>query len=345
MNVLGIIVAILIFGLLIFIHEGGHFLCARLFRVTINEFSIGMGPKLISKKSKKSGTEYSLRALPIGGYVSMVGEDEESTDENAFTNKPVWQRIIITVAGATVNIVAGILVMCLLVIFTSGLLPSNTVAGFITDDASSQKSGLAVGDTIVEIDGTPIHIGNEIVYEIMRKGIEPVDIVVMRDGNRIVLEDVVFSRETEEGITYGTMDFSIYGEAKNFGTVVKHSFFRSVSTIKMIWESLFDLVTGRYGLEAVSGPVGVTTALGDAMSAGFGNFVYLSVVISMNLGVMNLLPLPALDGGRLVFQIIEAIRRKPLSREIEGKIHFAGIIILMIIMVLITFKDIFTLFS
>lgn len=324
----------------------GHYLTARLFGVTINEASIGMGPKLFSKRSKKTGILYSLRALPIGGFVSMVGEDEESDDENAFHRKPVGQRIIITVAGAFMNLFVGVLVMSLLVM-TQDVLPSNVVGAFMEyEDGTpnyAQAAGLQIGDEIVEIEGTRVHIANETVYEIMRKGIEPIDVTVLRDGERITFEDVIFPTIVDHGVRYGNMDFKVNPEAKTPGAVFKHAVFRSTSTIKMIWESLYDLVTGRYGVESVSGPVGVTKALGEAAESGISDLVYLAVVISMNLGVMNLLPLPALDGGRLLFQLIEVVRRKPVPTEIEGYVHFAGMVLLMILMVVVAVKDIFTL--
>ncbi len=314
--------------------------------MTINEAAIGMGPKLFSHRSKKTGILYSLRALPIGGFVSMAGENEESEDENAFSRKPVGQRIIITVAGAFMNLAVGILVMSLLVA-TQDVLPSNVVGAFIEhEDGTSnyaQAAGLRIGDEILEIDGTRVHIANETVYEIMRKGIEPLDVTILRDGERITLENVLFPMIVDQGIRYGAMDFKVNPEAKTPATVLKHAVFRSVSTIKMIWESLYDLVTGRYGVESVSGPVGVTKALGEAAESGMSDLVYLAVVISMNLGVMNLLPLPALDGGRLLFQLIEVVRRKPIPTEVEGYVHFAGMVLLMILMVVVAVKDIFTL--
>ena len=302
-----------------------------------------MGPKILSKKSKKTGIAYSLRLFPIGGFVSMVGEDEESEDENAFYKKPVWQRIIITAAGALTNIIAGVLVMCILVIASKDPLASNTVAEFVYDDQGvcyAENAGMEIGDRIISVEGTRVHIGNEIFYEIMRKGIEPVDITLERNGERIVLEDVTFPTFEEEGTVFGTIDFRVFAEARTFGSVLKHGLFRSVSTIKMIWESLIDLIRGRYGIDAISGPIGVTEALGEAAKSGISDLVYLAVVISMNLGVMNLLPLPALDGGRLLFQFIELVTRRPVKKEIEGYIHFAGIVLLMILMVLIAVKDI-----
>lgn len=337
-------IAILIFGLLIFIHEFGHYLTARAFHVTIREFAIGMGPKLFTKVSRKTGIAYSLRALPIGGFVSMVGEDEESEDENAFHRKPVWQRILITVAGAAMNIVVGILVMSILVM-TQDTLASTTVAEFReTESISTYEYGLREGDKILKIDGTRVHIANELVYEVMRRGVDPISVTVVRNGEVITLNDVIFPTFTDSGVQFGNIDFYVFAETRTPITVLKHAVFRSVSTIKMIWESLFDLVTGRYGVESVSGPVGVTEALGEAASSGVADLVYLSVVISMNLGIMNLLPLPALDGGRLLFQFIELIRRKPVNPNVEGIVHFIGFVLLMVLFVVITFKDILALF-
>lgn len=342
-TVLYIILAILIFGLLIFIHEGGHYVAARIFKVTIKEFSIGMGPKLISKTSKKTGIAYSLRLFPIGGFVSM-DEDEESDDPNAFTNKAVWKRMIITAAGAAMNIILGIIVMSIYVA-ASPRLGTTTIAEFSNENSVIMQSGLEVGDTIVAVDGKNTHIYSQMYYEIMRKGYEPIDVTVIRDGERITVENVSFPTQNQSGTVFGDIDFKVYALEKNVGTVVKEAYYQSLNTIKMIWESLFDLITGRYGIQAVSGPVGVTEAFVDAARAGVLQFVYLASVISMNLGVMNLLPLPALDGGRLLFQIIELIRRKPVNRNVEGYIHFAGLVLLMILMVLIVFKDVIGLFS
>ena len=333
-----IVFAILIFGLLILIHEGGHFLFARVFRVTVYEFAIGMGPKVLSHTSKKTGIAYSLRLLPFGGFVSMAGEDEDCDDENAFCKKPVWQRMIITAAGAAMNLLVGILVMGILVASAKNL-PSTVVYQFMEDSTSAQY-GLMEDDRITAVEGTAVHTANELVYEVMRKGVEPIDITVRRGGKTVVLHDVAFPTITESGETFGNIDFYVYSETKTPLTVLKHGFFRSLSTIKMIWESLYDLITGRYGMNAVGGPVAVTEAMSEAASVGIADLVYLSVVISMNLGIMNLLPLPALDGGRLMFQLIEAIFRRPVPRHIEAYVHFGGIVVLMALMALITFKDI-----
>ncbi len=305
-----------------------------------------MGPKLLSKTSPKTGIAYSLRALPIGGFVSMEGEDDESADANAFRRKPVWQRIIITSAGAAMNLLIGVLVMGILMA-AEPVLPSTTIGAFVYDDNDvcyAESAGLELGDTIVAVNGTRTHIANEVIYEIMRKGVDPLSVTVIRDGERLTVENVIFPTFSDMGTVFGTVDFKVLPAEKTVGTVLKEAFFRSVNTVRMIWESLFDLITGRYGMEAVSGPVGVTKALGEAAEQGTSNLIYLAVVISMNLGVMNLLPLPALDGGRLVFQFIELIRRKPVRAEVEGYVHFAGLAVLMILMVIIAVKDVIGLF-
>ena len=305
-----------------------------------------MGPKILTKVSKKTGIAYSLRLFPIGGFVSMEGEDDASEDENAFHKKPVWQRIIITAAGAFMNLLIGFIVMSLLVICSKDVLASNTIAEFVYDDGVcyAESAGLRLDDEFYAIDSARVHTSDETIYEIMRRGINPVDITVIRNGEKTVIKDVVFPTFEEEGTVFGTIDFKVYAEGRTFLSVTKHAFFKSVNTVKMIWQSLYDLITGRYGIEAVSGPVGVTEALGEAAAAGFSNLVYLAVVISMNLGIVNLLPLPALDGGRLIFQLIELVRGKPIKVEIEGYIHFAGLVILMILMVLIAVKDVIGLF-
>ena len=313
--------------------------------MSIKEFAIGMGPRLIKKTSEKTGIVYSLRAFPIGGFVSMVGEDEESEDENAFHKKKVWQKLIITAAGPAVNIIFGIIVMSIY-IATSAQLGSTTVSYFPENSAVSVESGLQVGDKIVEVDGHSVHIYSQMSYEIMRRGVEPIDLTVERDGETVVIKDVVFPTIVEKGTTFGSVDFAVAPLDKTFGNVVKESFYQSVNTIKMIWESLFDLIRGRYSIDAVSGPVGAAQALVETGTEyGFMDFLYLGVVISINLGVMNLLPLPALDGGRIIFLLIEAVRRKPLKIEVEGYINFAGLVILLLFSAFIILKDVIGLFS
>jgi len=334
-----IIIALLVFSLLIFIHELGHFLVARACGVAIQEFAIGMGPKLISWKSKKYDTQYAVRLLPIGGFVSMVGEDEESDDENAFNRKNVWQKMAIIVAGPAMNILLGILLMFIMVAGFGSLI--STTVGAFTDTATSDDYGLCLEDTILKVNDVTVHTGNGLVYEIMHQGNEVVDLTVLRDGKKLVLEDVVFPTFSDSGATFGETDFKLYAEPKTVGNVIKHGFFRSMSTVKMIWDSLVDMLSGRYGVESVSGPVGITQEIGKAARDGFSTLLYMCVVISMNLGIFNLLPIPALDGGRLVFRIIEALRGgKPLKQEWESYIHMIGILALLTLMLLVSCKDV-----
>lgn len=421
---MNILIAILVFGGLIFVHELGHYLVARACGIGIREFSIGMGPRILGWTAKKSGIAYNLRLLPIGGFVSMYGEDEDSEREDAFHRKPVWQRLLVTIAGAAMNILVG-LILTFIMLSTQELLGTTTIVRFQDTYSASEIAGLRVGDEIIAIDGaavtTPedvmnafdeasapvtvtvrregetttvegitvsedaldfslkggttiidsfehpepqsmqqgLRIGDEILYvgparvhthlsagyEIMRRGVDPIDITVLRDGERITIEDVSFLTTVEDGVPYGEVDFYFLGVEKTLPRLLSQTWYQSISSIKMVWESLIDLVTGRYGLEQVSGPVGTTQAIGQAAQAGNTSLLYLCALIAMNLGVFNLLPFPALDGGRILFLLIEMVRRKPLRREIEGYINMAGLVLLLLLMAVVTFKDIIGLFA
>ena len=335
-----ILLAILVFGLLIFIHEGGHFLAARLCKVTVREFSIGMGPKIFSRTSKKSNTKYSLRALPIGGYVSMDGEDEESDDPNGFCNKSIPKRMLVVIAGAFMNLLLGFIIMTVIV-FSQKVLLSTRIASF--DEGAMSQEKLMVDDVVLKVGGTRVHTGNELVYEIMNKGDAPIDLVVLRDGEKITVEDVMFVNETDMGVVFGVCDFNVYQEDQSFGNYIKHSFYRSCSMVKMIYDSIYNLLTGKYGMDTISGPIGVTEAVGTAAQSGLPNLLFFLAYISINLGVFNLLPFPALDGGRAAFLVVEAVRRKPVDRRIESYVNFVGIMILFAIMAFVSFKDVLNL--
>lgn len=329
---------------MIFIHELGHFLSARASGVGVKEFAIGMGPKFFTKVSEKTGIRYSLRALPIGGFVSMVGEDEESAESNAFGNVSVYKRMIIIVAGAFMNIVLGFIIVAGIVLFSGTHFTTNIVGQF-TEGSMSSQSGLMVGDRIVKVNNTNIHTSYELVYEISNQGYRAPDLTVIRDGNRIVLENVIFPIRTEAGATFGTPDFYPAAEPKTFGNTIKNIWYQSVSMVKMIWDMLFDLLGGRYGFEAVSGPVGITEAIGISAKQGPVNLMYLCALLTINLGVVNLLPLPALDGGRFFFLLIEMVHGKPVNKNVEAYIHFIGIILLFALMIIIAMKDIWGLFT
>ena len=300
-----------------------------------------MGPTLTSWHSKKYETKYALRLLPIGGFVSMEGEDEASEDENAFCNKSIWKRMLIVLAGPAMNLILGFVLMTVLV-FMQGTLASTTVAEFQEGATSSEV--LQVGDEILYVDGTRVHTGNDMVYEIMNQGYEPIDLVVRRNGEKIALEDVTFPSMVDSGVTFGMYDFIPYAEETNLPNLCKHAFWRSVSNVKMVYDSLIGLVTGRYGMEAVSGPVGVAEVVGDAAKMGLDSFLYIVTVLSVNLGVFNLIPFPALDGGRFLFLVIEGIRRKPFDRAVEGYINFVGLLLLFGLMIFVTIKDVLKLF-
>ena len=340
MIVLYIFIAIFLFGFMIFIHELGHFMFAKKFGVTISEFSIGMGPKIFSKKGK-DGVDYSLRLFPIGGFVAMVGEGEESDDPNAFNKKPAWQRFVITAAGAIMNLLIGIIIMIILTASTERF--GTTKIRQFQDHATSCEH-LMLNDVIIKVENTKVHTSSELYYEIMRKGYEPISLTILRNGSPLTLDNVVFPQVTSDGVVFGSSDFIVYGEDRTFSTVVKNSFYSCKSTIKMIWDSLYDLISGRYGVEQVSGPIGVTGAITQAAKTSTYSLFYLVVVISMNLGIFNLLPIPALDGGSLLLLVIEMIIRRPIPQKIEYGFKAAGFILLMMLVVLVSFKDIIYLF-
>mgnify|MGYP004669391621 CR=1 FL=1 len=346
-TLLTILVTILVFGFLILIHEFGHYIFARIFGVTVVKFSVGMGPELCHYTSKKTGIRYAVSVLPIGGYVAMAGEDDESDDPNAFHKKPAWQRLIITAAGATVNIVVGVLIM-IIVCASVRLIPTTTIHSFVSKEESknaisSEDSGLMVGDTILKIGRKRVVYADELGYEVMRQGTKPVDVTVLRNGEVIVISGVVFPGTEASGQSFGTTDFVIYGREKTFGGVLRYAFRRSVLIVRMCWESIFDLITGRYTLGAVSGPVGLSSAIGEAAQNGLISLLNITTLISINLGVMNLLPIPALDGGRLVTTLAEIVTRRRIPPKVEGIINTVGLFLLLGLTAVVMVKDVFTL--
>ncbi len=337
----GILIAILVFGIMIFVHELGHYLAARACKVRVLEFAVGMGPKLFSHTSKKSGIIYSLRLLPIGGFTAMQGEDGEDEDPHALVNRPRWQKLIVLFAGSFMNILTGVIAMFVYLSMT-GLVGSPVIADFNEGSVSSQW--LQEGDRIVAIEGRDMIDYTDIANTIVMDGIQPLDITVLRDGNEVLLQDVTFQSVEESGVKMGQLDFRFLGVRPSFPSLCKQTVTQSVSTVKMIYKSLVDLIRGRYGFEGVSGPVGTVSVISEAASSGFESVLYLFVFISLNLGVMNLLPLPALDGGRILFTLVECVIRKPLNPKFEGIVHFAGMVLLLGFMALITVFDVLKLF-
>lgn len=357
MNILSFIfyllLTFLLLGILIFVHELGHYLTARLCKVTIHEFSLGMGKRLCGFTSKKTGIKYSLRLFPIGGYVAMAGEDEGGEgddDPNAFHKKNVFQKMLILVAGAGMNILAGFLAMLILTVGMhcgEGYLMPSTTVGDLPMDAPSRITGLMEGDEILSVDGVRVHTGYDLDYEITFNAHRPVDLIVMRDGEKLLLEDVVFPVSVSGGVVMGNRDFVPLAMKTTPLNLIKTTFYRSVSSIKMVFDSIGGIISGRFSVSDMSGPIGVTNTVSQVASqpmAGW-NILYLFAIIAMNLGVMNLLPIPALDGGRLFFRIIEAIRfGKPFKPEVEARIHGVGMMLLLLFTAVIALKDIFVMF-
>lgn len=340
-TVLYILVAVLVFGFLILAHEAGHFFVAKACKVKVNEFSIGMGPALFKKQGKE--TLYSIRLFPIGGYVQMDGEDGGGEDENSFNKKSFLQRFFILATGAIMNILLGFILICIINSQTS-YLHTTTVGEFLENSVSSQ-CGLQVDDKITKIGNYGIGSFLDITYALSSNGIEPLDITVIRDGKTVVIDDVSFPILKDETIgEYFDMDFKVYGVKRSFLNSIKYSFDWTVSVSKSIYSFLGTLVTGNADLNQVSGPVGTTTAIGESVKYGLDSLLLIVALISINLGIVNLLPFPALDGGRIVLLVLEAIRRKPLNPKIETAINAVGLIILLGFMLLVTVKDIIKMF-
>ena len=331
--------AILLFILLITIHEFGHFIAAKLMGVRVNEFAIGFGPKLFAKQWGE--TKYALNLIPLGGYCAMEGEDETSSDTRAFCNKAPWRRFIIVVMGALFNLLLGLIIVA--VILAPSKAFTSTVIAEFDENAVSQQSGLEINDRIAEVNGRKIFTTYDLSYAFTNVKDGKLDITVLRDGKEVLLRGVSFDTAEEQGITYLTVDFKVYGIKKTVGSYIKQTVKTAVSYCAVVWRSLIDLLSGKYGISAVSGPVGVTVAISNAAKQSLQNLLPIMALITINLGLFNLLPIPALDGGRLLFILIEMIFRKPVPQKYEAAVHAVGFAILMGLMVLIAAKDILSL--
>lgn len=348
-TVLLILIGILLFSFIIFAHEFGHFITAKASGIKVNEFALGMGPKIFS--FGKGETKYSLRAFPIGGFCAMEGEDEESEDVRAFNNKSVWKRMIVIVAGAVMNMIVGLLFVAIL-LGQKDVFVSTTIAKF-SENSATEAAGLAAGDEFYSIDGYRIHNDRDLSFALSLANPESVDLVVLREGEKLRFDNVRFNTVEEDGKEILALDFYVYSEKKTFFSFLGRVFSETVSLVRMVWTSLIGLVTGRFGLKDVAGPVGAAQAISQAASIGLesglgaaiNNILLMMAVITVNLGIVNLLPLPALDGGRFLFLVIEAIRGKPISPKYEGWVHAAGFILLIGLMVLITFNDLIRIFT
>ena len=338
-----IIAAILFFCVIIIIHELGHFTAAKLCGIQVNEFAIGMGPVIFRIQGKE--TAYVIRLLPIGGSVMMEGEDAESDNPRAFNRKPVWQRMIVILAGAVMNLILGYIIVVWMLALPDSVIASTTVSYFQEDSVSSEY--LQEDDEILSIDGTTIFTASDIIYKLQNsdtkneEGNLIYDIKVRRDGEKILLNDVEFEHRTgDDGSSSIYFDFKVYSREKTVLTVLSEGFKEGLSTARLVLMSLVDIFRGKYGLNDLSGPVGVVNVVSQSVSYGLSTFLSIASLITINVGVFNLLPIPALDGCRFVFLIIEAIRRKPVKPEVEGMVHFVGLALLMLLMLVVTFNDI-----
>lgn len=345
-----VLIGILLFLLLILFHEFGHFICAKMSGVKVNEFAIGMGPKLF--KFQKGETLYTLRALPIGGFCAMEGEDEESSDKRSFQNASVYKRMIIVAAGGIMNIILAFILMIVILAQQSSF--ASTKISKFSENAVINQYGLKEGDIIKKIDGYNINTYTDIAFALSMKKDFTANFVVERDGENIEINDVKLNTtKDKDGNEIISRDFYVQPIKKDFGSFFRQTFWEIFSNTKLTYVSLWKIITGEYGLNAVSGPVGMAVVIKDAATTGLqenflaavNNIIMIMMVISISLGVMNLLPFPALDGGRLVFLLIEAITKKPVPPKYESVVHRIGFILLLSFILFITINDILKLIT
>lgn len=329
-----IIIAILFFELIIIVHEGGHFVAARLMKIKVNEFSIGMGPKLF--QFTKGDTKYTLRLILFGGYCAMEGESENSDDANSFSNKRVIQRIFVVVAGAVMNLVLGLIIVAIIV-SSSNLIGTTTIAKFDEKAVSSQS--LMAGDTIKSIDSMRVYTATDVMTGLSRSADDTLEMTVVRDGKTIDL-DVKFDMTEEQGHQFISMDFWLLGVDKSFSNVINETLRQFVSFTRMVFLSVHDLIVGRYGVSDLSGPVGAVSVVSSAVKTSANSMLRIMALLTINIGLFNLFPIPALDGWRLFLLIFEGVFKKKLPSKYEWAINAGGLALLIGLMCIITFSDI-----
>lgn len=342
------LVAVLVFGAVIFFHELGHFVAAKRCGIKVNEFAMGMGPVLF--KRQRGETQYALRLFPIGGFVSMEGEDESSEDDHSYSQAAIRKRMIVIVAGAFMNFVLGFTALVLLI-----SLGSQFIVGLQVAAVETTSTGIQEGDIIQKVNGRRVFIYDDLQYEFLRTQNGTFDLQVERDGQPVELKNVTFETRVAEDSTTGEviineatgepyeyldMGFKVWAEEKTFLSVIKEAFNTTLSYSRLIYLSLFDLIAGRAQINQLSGPVGIVSEISRAVSIGWQPVVQLLALISINLGVVNMLPLPALDGGKFLLLAVEGIRRKPMNPKYETAINVVGFGLLMCLMVVVSFNDI-----
>ena len=375
--IITLLAAVFVFSAVIAIHEFGHFAVAKLCGVQVNEFSIGMGPVLLKKMHH--GTQYSLRALPVGGFVALEGEEspesqqaereersdleerplsqrsgaDSSPNGGALKGKelsqpagkplneaPVWQRALIMAAGACMNFLLGFVVMAILLAAQNEPITSRVIYA-VEDGALCGQTGLEAGDKVLAVNGRRCFVANDMLYELMRTEDYSASFTVLRDGKKVELPRVQFDTwQNEDGETHMSLGFTVYGIKKTPVNVIKEAWNSVLYYGRIIFTSLMDLLRGRESINDLSGPVGIVTAIGQAASYGWQDLLELLVLITVNLGIFNLLPFPALDGGKVVFLLIEGVTGHAVPEKIQSGLTLAAFALLFALMIFATYNDI-----
>ena len=349
-----IILAIIFFGILIAIHEFGHFSAAKLLGVKVNEFAIGMGPAIFKKQ--KGETLYSLRCLPIGGYCAMEGEDEDTGDDRSFVRQGFWKKFIILAAGSFMNFLAGlVIILALFAGYQSFYV--DQVIGLAPEFTQTGEDGLMAGDVFYKVDGYRTYLNGDAKLFLDYAG-DTADIEVVRDGRHIRLEDVPRQTCTStDGTTY--QGFGLYVGTEQIpatlGAKLRFAWYQALDFVQLVWFSLAQLFSGNAGMQDLSGPVGIVSTITEVGAASkttliaVQNIAYFAALLAVNLSVMNLLPIPALDGGRIFFLAVDALSLALFKRKVPEKyqaaVNTAGFVVLMGFMLVVTFHDVFKLFQ
>ena len=352
MTILSILAFILILGIIVLVHEFGHFIWAKKFGVHIYEFSIGMGPVLFSHIGKKDNIKYSVRMLPIGGFVQMAGEvyedDAKIKKEKFMCNRPWHQRIIIIIAGVVNNFILAILLLFVYALIWGGQT-NNTKIYSVEKNYPIAKAGIKKGDTIVAINNKKVRNWDkaQILLTIKSKN-NTYDIKVKHSNGKYETYKVKPKKVYDKDIKADRYVFGLkvkQNVEKGFFSSIKFAFTKFVNIIETMWLTITSLITGKLSLKNLSGPVGVYQVVNTGLSAGISYLIYITAFLSINVGFINILPLPAFDGGRAFFMLIEKIRRKPINSKIENTVHAIGFILLLILMLVITWQDIIRIFK
>ena len=349
-----IVLAIVMFGILVGVHEFGHFITAKLCGVQVNEFSIGMGPALWEKQ--KGETLYSIRLLPVGGYCAMEGEDEASQNPRAFGAQAAWKKVIILAAGAFMNFLTGFLIILILFAGSKGF-QTTQIAGFLDGFPLEREEYLLPGDRIVKINGERIYLRSDVdTFLALNQG-DTVDLVIERNGVKLERNDLPLQKRTYviDGQTLERYGITFASEEATPWRVLRNAWYNSIDFVRLVRISLVQLFSGGASVRDLSGPIGIVGAMSEVgaqsqnVAAAVQNILYFVSLIAINLAVMNLLPLPALDGGRIFFVIVNGIAcllfRKRIPPKYEGYVHFAGLVCLLGLMVLVAFNDVLKLFG